>query len=55
MKAEVLAHFQYVGLTCLAMVFFLSVFLGSIWWILRKESRMVYEALEVLPLEDGVL
>ena len=52
MKGEVLAHFQFTGLTCMALVLFFILFVGAIAWVYRSGSTHYYDRAEQLPLSQ---
>lgn len=53
MKAEVLANFQWMYLPVFALILFLALFIGVIFWILRRDSKQVYSEASQLPLNEG--
>jgi cbb3-type cytochrome oxidase subunit 3 len=48
MKADVLAHFPFPWLTCLALLLFFLVFLGVLAWVFRPARKRVYMEMERL-------
>jgi cbb3-type cytochrome oxidase subunit 3 len=51
MKAEVLSHFQFINLTCFALVLFFTLFVGALIWVFRKGSDAQYTHSAHLPFE----
>lgn len=48
------AHTLLPWFTALGLLLFMSVFIGAVFWVHRKESRSLYQKLGRLPLEsDG--
>lgn len=50
MIRQFLANFPYAELAILGQLLFMTVFLGSIFWIFRKGSKEFYDKLSKLPL-----
>lgn len=38
-------------LTCLGLLLFMTVFVGAVFWVNRKENHKLYQRLSDLPLE----
>lgn len=53
MIREVLAHLHWSTLPVISMFLFLSVFVGAVLWVFRKDSKTIYEKLGNLPLDRG--
>ena len=53
MKQDLLSQFPVPMVVGMAMFLFLSVFIGAILWVYRKESTVIYSEIEKLPLEEG--
>jgi|GEM_PF-637933 len=51
MISQALAHYQYPFLSCIGLFIFMAVFIGSIFWIFRKNGPDFYRFMENLPLE----
>ncbi|MEN9722487.1 MAG: hypothetical protein RJB38_473 [Pseudomonadota bacterium] len=52
MLARVLSEFPWVWPACLAMLIFLGIFVGVIFWIFRRDSRGLYETISAIPLKE---
>jgi cbb3-type cytochrome oxidase subunit 3 len=52
MKSQVLANFHLPILTCIALLIFIGVFVGAIFWINRRGSKPFYDQLSEMPLRD---
>ena len=52
MIREALAHLHWSYLPVISMFLFLSVFLGALAWVYRKESAAIYEEMGALPLNE---
>ena len=56
MKKETLAHFvDYPDLVLFGFLLFFVCFLGVLIWVNLKSRRLVYQNLELLPLESDEL
>ena len=54
MKQIVLAGFDWTILTNIALVLFLSLFVGMLFWVFRKDSNNIYQEAANMPLaEEG--
>ena len=53
MIRELLTHVHWSILPVVSMMLFISVFVGSLIWVFRKESSSVYVKLAALPLEES--
>lgn len=51
MKAEVLSHFHMPWLSCIALILFMSVFIGAAIWIHRRGSKEIYRRMGELPFD----
>ncbi len=51
MKQEAFSYFTMGYLNVIAMLIFMSVFVGVIFWIYRKSSQSYYQKISRLPLE----
>ena len=51
MKKLALASWEHGTLTGIALLLFLSVFIGVVIWVFRKSSKSDFEKAERLPLE----
>jgi len=52
MMSEALSKFHLPGLSCIALVLFLSVFIGAFLWTHRRGSEDFYKQLGHLPLDE---
>jgi cbb3-type cytochrome oxidase subunit 3 len=52
MKSDILTLSEYAFLADIAIVIFVSVFLGAIFWIFRPGAKRTYDALSQMPLDD---
>lgn len=52
MKADVLAHFPYIGATCFALLLFMTLFVAALAWVFRKSSRSFYQYVASIPLQE---
>ncbi|MBT3583959.1 MAG: CcoQ/FixQ family Cbb3-type cytochrome c oxidase assembly chaperone [Halobacteriovoraceae bacterium] len=52
MKQEVLSYFQWIDLTNFALLLFVFLFTGMIFWVWRRESNKVYQEASMLPLQE---
>jgi cbb3-type cytochrome oxidase subunit 3 len=53
MISQALSHYQHTLLTCVGLLLFLGVFIGSLLWTFRKNGRDFYHFMENLPLEEN--
>lgn len=53
MKTQVLMGFEWIHLSIFALLLFLVLFIGVLYWVSRKDNRKVYKDLSELPLGDG--
>jgi len=51
MIRDFLANLHWSTLPVISMFMFLSVFIGAILWVFRKDSTEIYNGLSALPLE----
>ena len=51
MIRDFLSNLHWSTLPVISMFLFISVFLGAVIWVFRKESTEVYQELGALPLE----
>ena len=51
MKQEVLANFPYTWLTVVGFFLFLSVFIGMIIWVFKKDSKKHFDNCSRIPFE----
>lgn len=49
MKQSVLAGFDWTILTNLALIIFLSLFIGILFWVFRKGSSKIYQKASNVP------
>jgi cbb3-type cytochrome oxidase subunit 3 len=47
-----LSYFQNIGLTIVALVIFIVVFIGLLVWVIRKSGKEYYERMGQVPLDD---
>ena len=52
MKKEVLSHFDMIHLPITALIIFLVLFMGVLFWVSMKENKKKYSELENLPLDQ---
>lgn len=52
MKSDIASLSELAFLAEIALVIFVSVFLGAIYWILRPGAARVYAARAQMPLDD---
>lgn len=52
MIARALANYPYVFWNALALLLFMAVWLGVVFWIRRPASTKLYNELDKMPLED---
>lgn len=50
MLRETLKHFPLIGLVMTGQLIFLTVFLGTLFWVFRRGSKPFYDRLASLPL-----
>ena len=53
MIQESLSHLHWSVLPVVSMFLFLSVFIGVLIWVFRKESNGIYKQMGELPLEEN--
>ncbi len=53
MKKQVFESFDLTILPSIGMVLFLTVFIGMIIWVFRKNSKEIYQEMSQIPLEEG--
>lgn len=51
MKSEYLAYYGLSYLNCFAMLLFLAIFVGALFWVYRKSSQKHYQYMENLPFQ----
>jgi hypothetical protein len=51
MIRETLAHLHWSVLPVVSMLLFAAVFVGVLFWVNRKESKIIYQQMENLPNE----
>lgn len=54
MKSEVLIHFQFIGLTCGALLLFFLLFAGALIWIFLPQKRTEYAQAQAIPFRKDV-
>ncbi len=52
MKRQVFENFDLTILPSIGMILFLSVFLGMVIWVFRKNSKQIYSEMSQIPLEE---
>ena len=52
MMREFLSHLHWTWLPVISMFLFMSVFVGAVIWVFRKESKEIYRDLGALPLQE---
>lgn len=52
MKSDILSLSEFAYLAEISIVIFMSVFLGSIYWMFRPGSKAAYAARAQMPLDD---
>ena len=55
MKAMVFNNFTLIYLPTIGLLIFASIFIGACLWILRKDSKELYDKLEQLPFNEEQL
>jgi cbb3-type cytochrome oxidase subunit 3 len=55
MKQEALSQFPMMWLVSLAMLIFLTFFVGMLIWVSRRQNKPLFANAANLPLVDGVL
>ena len=50
MKQSVLAGFDWTILTNIALLIFLTLFIGIVIWVFRKDSSKIYQEASSVPL-----
>jgi cbb3-type cytochrome oxidase subunit 3 len=53
MKSEVLANYPYLWLTIVGFFLFLLVFVGMVYWTMRRDNKKFYSNCGNIPLEDA--
>lgn len=53
MKSQVFKNFDLTILPTIGMILFLTIFIGMIFWIYRKDSKDIYKELSQMPLDEG--
>jgi len=53
MKSEVLSNFTFTLLPIIALILFVVLFVGVVFWVYRKSSGDVYGKASDLPLNAG--
>lgn len=51
MIRETLSHLHWSVLPVVSMLMFVSVFVGVLFWVNRKESKKIYQQMENIPNE----
>ncbi len=51
MIRETLSHLHWSVLPVVSMLMFVSVFVGVLIWVNRKESKQIYQQMENIPNE----
>ena len=52
MIKEALSKFPHIDLSLIALMIFVGIFVGMIFWIHRKNSKALYDKIANLPLEE---
>ena len=52
LKSIVLSNFDHPWMPISVLLLFFGLFVGVIWWVMRKESKNLYDEVEQLPLQD---
>lgn len=52
---DALAQFPHIWLTCIGLILFLSVFLGSILWVFRPKTEKLYTYVADIPFQGDPL
>lgn len=52
MIRETLTHFQFPALTCVGLLIFFLFFIAQLFWVFRKQGKLVYSEIEQLPLDS---
>ena len=52
MKRQVFENFDLTILPSIGMILFLSVFLGMVIWVFRRNSKQIYNEMSQIPLEE---
>jgi cbb3-type cytochrome oxidase subunit 3 len=53
MKGDILSLSQYAWLAEIAVIMFVSIFLGALYLVLRPGAKQHYEARGAMPLDDA--
>ena len=52
LKSVVLSNFDHPWMPVSVLLLFFGLFVGVVWWVMRKESKDLYDKVENLPLQD---
>ncbi len=52
MIKQALQHYLFGSASCIAMFAFLGVFLGTLFWVNRKDAKKYYSYIQNLPLDE---
>lgn len=52
MKSDFLASYGLVFLNCIALLLFVAVFVGALWWIFKPSNKKLFDYLKKLPFDD---
>ena len=53
MHKELLARFPMIDLVLAGELIFFAIFVGSLFWVFRRNSQDFYSHLAAMPLEEG--
>ncbi len=53
MKSLVLSQWDLPLLPTIALLIFISLFVGVLWWVTREKNKSTYEEIKFLPLKEG--
>ena len=54
MDQEVLSKFNQPWLPTMALLMFITFFVGYVFWVLKKSNKKIYDDSSTMPLNDGV-
>ena len=52
LKSVVLSNFDQPWMPVFVLLLFLGLFISVVWWVMRKDSKIYYDKVEQLPLQD---
>jgi cbb3-type cytochrome oxidase subunit 3 len=54
MKQLVLQSWNAPYLSVVALIIFISVFIGAVFWVFRKDSKVIYDEISNLVFDEGL-